>query len=337
MMGRARSAWPSIGLFLLLAFVPLLAQAFNQAYYITFLSRVLVFGLAAMSLNLLVGFGGMTSLGHAAFLGVGAYGIGLLMQHGVSNGFVHFAAVMVLGAVTALLIGAICLRTGGLAFIMLTLAFAQLLFFIGTGLKQYGGDDGFSFRGRSDFGPLGSLSSEVSLYYFILAWLAFAALVRTRLVESRFGMALRGIKGNEARMTSIGLHAYRYKLVAFVISGTLCAVAGALLANLAQFVSPSYAQWSRSAELLLMVLLGGMASVLGPLAGAAAFLILEEVLGQFTSHWQAPMGIVLMLTVLYARNGLTDIGGLVTGLWRRFRFSSKPIPENSLPTAGEAP
>ena len=314
---RWSSLFPAILVFSLLALAPLVAHWLNQGYYITFLSRVMVFGLAALSLNLLVGFGGLTSLGHAAFMGLGAYAVGLLMHHGVTNGYVHFLLVLCLGAFGALCIGAICLRTNGLAFIMLTLAFAQLLFFIGTGLKQYGGDDGFSFRGRSQFGILGKLDSEVTLFYFILAWLALGTYVIHRVTGSRFGASLRGIKSNEARMVSIGLDPYRYKLVAFVIAGTLCSVAGGLMANLAQFVSPAYTHWSRSAELLLMVLLGGMSTLVGPIIGAAFFLILEEVLGQWTSHWQAPMGLALMLIVMFARQGLSDLPGLLTRVIRK--------------------
>lgn len=290
-----------------LALVPALAAAIDEPYYLTFVSRVMIFGLAALSLNLVLGFGGMTSLGHAAFLGIGAYTVGLLMHHGVSNGFVHFAAVMALGALASLLIGAVCLRTGGLSFIMLTLASAQLLYFVGSGLRQYGGDDGFSFRGNSEFFAGLPLSDDVVLYYFILAWLAAATWLVHRIVHSRFGLALRGIKSNPARSGSIGLHAYRYQLVAFVISGTICAIAGALLANLAQFVSPSYMHWSRSAEMLLMVLLGGLASVGGPLLGAAAYLLLEEGLGLLTPHWQAPMGLILVVIVMFARNGLAEL------------------------------
>ncbi len=306
-MRRVSSLHSAFALFVVLALVPPIALALHQPYYLTFLSRVMVFGLAALSLNLILGFGGMTSLGHAAFLGVGAYTVGLLIQNGITNGLVHFAAAIALGAIAALVIGAVCLRTGGLSFIMLTLASAQLLYFITTGLKQYGGDDGFSFRGRSDFGAWLPLGDDAVLYWFILAWLALATLILHRTVHSGFGLALRGIRSNEGRIASVGLHAYRYKLAAFVMSGTICAVAGALLANVAQFVSPSYMHWSRSAELLLMVLLGGMASVLGPLAGAAAFMFLEEALGHLTIHWPLLMGLILVLVVLYARNGLAEL------------------------------
>jgi branched-chain amino acid transport system permease protein len=284
--------------------------ALGQPFYLTFMSRVMVFGLAAMGLNLVLGFGGMTSLGHAAFVGLGAYTVGLMMQWGVSDGFAHFAAVLLVGALASLAIGAVCLRTGGLSFIMLTLAFAQLLYFIFTGLKQYGGDDGFSFRGRSQFFGLPLLDGEVPLYYFILGWLVLAAVLLQRIVRSRFGMALQGIRSNEARAASIGLNTFRYKLAAFVISGVICAVAGGLLANLSQFVSPAYMHWSRSAELLLMVLLGGVSTVLGPLAGAVLLLFLEEGLSHLTQHWQAPMGIILVLVVMFARNGLADLARL---------------------------
>jgi branched-chain amino acid transport system permease protein len=295
-----------------LALVPPLATALHQTYYLAFLSRVMVFGLAAVSLNLILGFGGMTSLGHAAFLGVGAYTVGLCVQNGVTNGYLHFAAAIAFGALAALVIGAVCLRGAGLSFIMLTLASAQLLYFVATGMKQYGGDDGFSFRGHSDFGSWLPLGDDATLYWFILCWLALATLIVHRTVHSRFGLALRGIRGNEVRSATIGLHAYRYKLAAFVLSGALCSVAGALLANLAQFVSPSYMHWGRSAELLLMALLGGMASVLGPLAGAAVFMILEEGLGAVTTHWPALMGLFLVVVVLCARNGLA---GLLARPW----------------------
>ncbi|MDB6000456.1 MAG: branched-chain amino acid transporter permease, partial [Rhizobacter sp.] len=308
---------------------PLLAQAAGQPYYVTFMSRVLIFGMAALSLNLLLGFGGLTSLGHSAFLGLGAYTVGLMVQAGVSNGFLHIAALLAVGTLAAFAIGALCLRTSGLSFIMLTLAFAQLLYFVGSGLKAYGGDDGFSFRGRSQFGSAFSLADDTTLYYAILACLLVSALVVSRLVDSRFGMALRGTKSNLRRIESIGLHAYRYQLTAFVISGVMCTVAGGLLANLTQFVSPAYMHWARSADLLIMALLGGMGSVLGPVVGAAALLLLEEGLGALTQHWQAPLGIILILIVMFARNGLSEMGEVFMRAARRLlgtRLESTPHP-----------
>jgi branched-chain amino acid transport system permease protein len=306
---------PLLWLVVVLLVLPPLAHALDAGFYVSFATRVMIFGMAALSLNLVLGFGGMTSLGHAAFMGIGAYTVGLMMFHGVSNGYAHFAAAIALGAFASLVIGALCLRTGGLSFIMLTLASAQLLYFVGSGLKQYGGDDGFSFKGRSDFGALLPLNTPDALYFFVLAWLVLTAWIVRRVVNSRFGIALRGIKSNEARAQSIGVHAYRYRLAAFVLAGTFSSISGALLANLSQFVSPAYMHWSRSAELLLMVLLGGMSSVIGPVVGAAAFLLLEEGLGHLTKHWQAAMGLMLVVIVMYARNGLGDLGRL----FRRLR------------------
>jgi branched-chain amino acid transport system permease protein len=306
---------PLLLLAALLLLLPAAAMLAGQSYYITFATRVLVFAIAALSLNLVLGFGGMTSLGHAAFMGIGAYTVGLLVQNGITNGWMHFAAAIFAGAALALVVGAVCLRTSGLSFIMLTLAFAQLLFFVASGLKQYGGDDGFSFRGNSDFGPWLQLDKPLAMYLFVLAWLGFSAWLVRRVVESRFGTALRAIKSNEARAASVGLPAYRYKLVAFVLAGSLCAVSGALLANLTQFVSPAYLHWSRSAELLLMVLLGGMGGVVGPVVGAAALLVMEETLAAWIPHWQAAMGLLLVAAVMFARNGLAD----ARLLWQRMR------------------
>lgn len=311
MMRRSLLRDPSLWFFAVLAIFPIAAAAFDQSYYLGFMSRVMVFGIAALGLNLVLGFGGMVSLGHAAFVGVGAYAVGLCMHHGVGNGWIHFGLAIGAGALSSLLIGALCLRTGGISFIMLTLAFAQLLFFLGLGLKQYGGDDGFSFRGHSEFFPWLQLGDERVMYWVILACLALSVLVVGRASRSGFGLALRGVKSNEERAQSIGLHTYRHKLAAFVLSGTVCALSGALLANLMQFVSPSYMHFSRSAELLLMILLGGISSLLGPLVGAAAFIVLEESLGQMTPHWQAPMGLALVLIVLFARNGLSELAGAV--------------------------
>ncbi|NDG42385.1 MAG: branched-chain amino acid ABC transporter permease [Betaproteobacteria bacterium] len=305
-MSRLRD--PLVWLVLVLLILPAMAQTLDGGFYVTFVTRIMILGMAAVSLNLVLGFGGMTSLGHAAFMGIGAFTVGLMMESGVHNGYLHFAAAIALGSLASLVIGAICLRTSGLSFIMLTLASAQLLYFVGSGLKQYGGDDGFSFKGRSDFGALLPLDSATALYFFVLAWLVLTAWIVRRVVNSRFGIALRGIKSNEARAISIGVHAYRYRLAAFVLAGALASVSGALLANLSQFVSPAYMHWSRSAELLLMVMLGGMSTVIGPLVGAAAFLLLEEGLGTLTKHWQAIMGLVLVVIVMYARNGLGDLG-----------------------------
>jgi branched-chain amino acid transport system permease protein len=275
----------------------------GQPFYVALVSRVMIFGIAALSLNLLVGFGGMVSFGHAAFLGVGAYVVGIAVANGVTAGIVHLALVVAVSALVALAIGAVCLRTSGLHFLMITLAFAQLVYFIAIGLKQYGGDDGFSFSGRSDFGAWLNLGRPVVFYYFVWAVLVACLILIYRLVNSRFGLALQGARLNERRARALGLPVYRYRLTAFVIAGTICGIAGGLLANLTQFASPDYMSWAQSGDLLVMVIAGGISSVVGPLVGALLYLLFQDVLSAYTSHWPAIIGPALVLLVLFARAG----------------------------------
>jgi branched-chain amino acid transport system permease protein len=299
--------WLAVLSMLALALVPSITAALHQPFYVDLVARMMIFAIAAVSLNLILGFGGMVSFGHAAFMGLGAYVVGLAMANGFSNGWAQLALVVAVAAVAGFFIGAVCLRTNGLYFIMITLAFAQFLYFVGVGLKRYGGDDGFTFRGHSDFGAALSLDDDATLYYVIWAVLALTLILVGRFVRSRFGMALRGTRSNERRMRSLGLPTYRYQLAAFVISGVICALAGALLANLTQFVSPAYMHWTRSGELLIMVIMGGMASVFGPVLGATMFLLLEEVLSSLTEHWQVILGPILILIVLFAQGGLARL------------------------------
>ncbi len=287
-----------------LALVPAGAAAWHQPFYVELMSRIMIFAIAGVSLNLIVGFGGMVSFGHAAFLGLGAYAVGLSIYHGATGGALHLALVLATTGSFAALMGALCLRTGGLYFIMITLAFAQFLFFVGVGLRQYGGDDGFTFRGGSYFAPWLDLGNRVTLYYVIWGALALCLLLVYRLVHSRFGVALQAARSNERRVTTLGLPAYRYRLVAFVIAGMMCGVAGGLLANLAHFVSPAYMSWTRSGEILVIVIAGGLSSVFGPVPGAIVYLLLEEILSGYTEHWQVLLGPLLILLVLFARQGL---------------------------------
>ena len=302
-----REAGVSLVFMLGLALLPPVTALLHQPFYVDLMARVMIFAIAAVSLNLILGFGGMVSLGHAAFLGLGAYVVGLSIANGLANGFAQLALVVAVAAAVALVIGAICLRTSGLYFIMITLALAQLLYFVGVGLKQYGGDDGFAFRGHSYFGAALPLANDTVLYYLIWAVLAGSLLLIDRIVRSRFGMALQGTRVNERRMRSLGLPTYRYRLAAFVIAGVLCALAGALLANLTQFVSPAYMHWTRSGELLIMVIMGGTASVFGPVLGATVYLLLEETLSSATEHWQAILGPILILVVFFGRGGLARL------------------------------
>ncbi len=287
-----------------LALVPAAAMAADAPFYVGLVSRIMVFAIAAVSLDLILGYGGLVSFGHAAYLGIGAYAVGILSYHGIDNGFVHFAVALSAAAGVALVIGFVSLRTSGVYFIMITLAFGQMVYFLGVSLNQYGGDDGLNIARHSAFGTALDLDQPVVLYYFVLAWLLLFLWLGGRIVRSRFGVLLQGVRSNERRMIALGFPTFRYKLTAFVIAGAACGVAGALFANLTLFVSPSIMHWTRSGEILMMVILGGIGSLIGPVFGAAAYLILESVLSRLTEHWQAVLGPLLILVVLFSKSGL---------------------------------
>ena len=298
---RARIA--TVLLFAALALVPVYAGLFDQPFYLTLFARVMIFALAAVSLDFVLGYGGLVSFGHAAYLGVGAYAVGILAYHGIDSVPVQWGAAILASAVVALFIGAISLRTTGMYFIMITLAFAQMLFYLAVSLKAYGGDDGLPIARRGTLGPI-DLRSDTQLYYLILVLLALAVYLGHRVVGSRFGRVLEGAKWNERRVVALGIAPYRYRLVAFVLSGTVCGLAGALLATLTNFVSPSYMAWTRSGEIIVMVVLGGMSTLTGPVVGAVVLLVLEEILATLTIHWMLILGPILVLVVLFARRGL---------------------------------
>jgi branched-chain amino acid transport system permease protein len=313
----SRRGLVTLGTLALLALVPALALAVGQPFYIDLFTRVMVFAIAAASLDLILGYGGMVSFGHAAYLGIGAYAVAILSFHGVGNGVIHLAAAILASGLAALAIGFVSLRTSGVHFIMITLAFAQMLYFLAESLNLYGGDDGLNIARPSGFGGALDLGNPVERYYFVLAWLIAFLYLGWRLVNSRFGLLLQGAKSNERRMTAIGFPTFRYKLAAFVIAGMACGIAGALYANAVLFVSPAMMHWTRSGEIMMMVILGGMASLTGPVLGAALYLILESVLPRLTEHWPAILGPILVLVVLFSKSGL--LGLLADGLKRRSR------------------
>jgi branched-chain amino acid transport system permease protein len=293
-----------------LAMVPPVAASIGEPFYIQVFARVMIFAIAALSLDFILGYGGLVSFGHAAYLGIGAYAVGILSFHGVTNGFLHFAAAIGASAAAAALIGAVSLRTSGVYFIMITLAFAQMAFYLAVGLREYGGDDGLSIARPSDFGGAVDLAEPWTLYYVVLGFLALFVWLGGRAVRSRFGMVLQGIRANERRMIALGFPTFRYKLAAFVIAGSVCGVGGALFANLTLFVSPSMLHWTRSGELLMMVILGGIGTLIGPVFGAAAYLLLESVLSRWTEHWPALLGPLLIVIVLGSRSGLLGLLGI---------------------------
>lgn len=300
---RSRRAVAATVLVLVLALVPVVALAMDQAFYITLAGRIVVFALGACALNLVLGYGGLVSFGHALYVGLGAYVVGIMAFDGVTNGWVHLAVTLVLCGAVAWITGLICLRCQGIGFIMITLAFAQMFYFLGVSLKQYGGDDGMQVAARSDFAPL-SIESNTALYYFALALLLVTLYLSWRMVHARFGRVLRATKSNARRMRVLGFPILRYQVTAYVISGCLCGVAGLLLANLTRYASPAYAYWTVSGDLVVMVMLGGIATILGPVVGAAVYVILETVVSGYTEHWMVITGPVIVLIALLARRGI---------------------------------
>ena len=308
------------GLLLGLAFLawPAVAVGFGLEWTLDIAARILIYALAASALNLVLGYGGLVSFGHAAFFGAGAYVVAILAYHdfllgpialfgleipGTGNAWIAFPLAVLVAGLLALAIGALCLRTSGLYFIMITLAFAQMIYYLFISLPDYGGEDGLSLFARSELWPL-DLGDDLSFYYLCLGLLFLALAGKAAVVRSRFGWALMGIRDNERRMTALGLPPYRYKLVAFALSGAVTGLAGALIANLTEFVSPAFLSWPLSGEFLIIVILGGMGRLYGPLLGATAFLLLEFWLKEWTEHWQLALGPILVLIVLYARGGL---------------------------------
>jgi branched-chain amino acid transport system permease protein len=303
---RARTLVLAACVLLLLA-VPPMATALGQLYYIDLIRRVMIFAIAAVSLNLILGYGGLVSFGHAAYLGVGGYSVGILAFYGVHNGWLQWSLAIFASALVALVIGAISVRTRGIYFIMITLAFTQMLYYLGISVEEYGGDDGMRLKVKSQFSGLIDLNDPVASYYLALALLLGVIYLVNRLVNSRFGMVLRAAKSNEARSRAIGFSPYPYHLAAFVISGALCGLAGALLANHTAYITPAFMDWTRSGEIMFMVILGGMATAPGPALGAFALLVVEDLLAGLTQHWQVILGPLLVLCVLFFRRGLAGL------------------------------
>jgi len=301
--------------------LPALASMADEPYLVTLFSRILIYALAAVSLDLMLGFGGMVSLGHAAFFGIGAYVVVILSFHAVEgtalltwplqldghqSALVVWPIAVLLAAAAAAVIGALSLRTSGMHFIMITLAFAQMLYYFFVSLEAYGGDDGLSLFSRNT-APGIDLGDERQFYYLCLAALAAFLFFSWRLVHSRFGMVIRGCRENERRMKSLGFATFRYRLVCFVIAGAGAGLAGALIANQTEYVSPGLMHWTRSGEILVMVLLGGMGTLFGPVLGAATLLLVEELLSIYTEHWMVYLGPFLILVVLFAKRGIYGV------------------------------
>jgi branched-chain amino acid transport system permease protein len=291
-------------LLLLLAVAPFVLQAIEQPFYLDLLSRALIFAIAVVSLNLILGYGGMVSLGHAAYIGIGAYSVGIASYYDYYSGWLHLALALGASGLFALITGAISLRTKGVYFIMITMAFSQMAFFIFLSLEEYGADDGLVIYARSEFPEWINMDSAIGLYYWIFAVLLLALFFIHRLINARFGRVIVGSRFNEQRMQALGFNTYRYRLVCYVLSAMLCSLAGMLLGNFAGFISPDMMSWARSGELIFMVIIGGAATLFGPLVGTIAFVLLEEFLSAITVYWHLIFGLLLVALVLYGKGGI---------------------------------
>lgn len=304
-------------LFGALALAPAAAIAAGSGYVLDLVTRVMIFAIAACAVDLLLGYAGLVTFGQAAFIGLGAYAVGILAKHGINEALVSLPAALAASALFALATGIVCLRTKGVYFIMITLAFGQMAFFTASSLAPYGGDDGLTIAARNVVAGARLFDRPLAFYYVVLACLLAVFLFCRALVSSRFGRVLRGAKENPVRMTTLGFEVYRFQLALYVIAGMLSGLSGFLLANATEFVSPAYMSWQRSGELIIMTLLGGIGTLYGAIIGAAAFLLLEEWLSTLTEHWKAIFGPLLVLTVVFVRGGLIGVAAALARRWRR--------------------
>ena len=303
---KARFVLPLVLLVALAAF-PLVAPLFGMEFYIGFVRRVLIMALAAASLNFILGFGGMVALGHAGFIGVGAYTVVAFADAGVMSAWVLWPMAALVAGLVAALIGTVALRTRGVYFIMTTLAFAQMLYFVAVSLRKYGGDDGYTLPSRPALGLGIDLGNESTFYWVVLVLVALALAWMHRATRSRFGHALMGIRDNETRMRALGYPVFRIQLVAFAIAGAVAGLAGALLAGGNGFISPGAMHWTQSATLVVMVVIGGLGRSWGGPVGAAVWLLLEEVLKQYSEYWHLPLGLLLIAVALWAPKGISAL------------------------------
>ena len=315
MLSFSKNRWLNLIVLASTGIIPLLFYAAGQTFYLDLATRLVCLAIAAISLNLILGYGGMVSFGHAVFIGIGAYAVGIPAHHATNgefeliatyNGFFHILLAVVLSALFALVTGAISLRTKGIHFIMITMAFGQMIFFFLVSLEAYGGDDGLTIDIRSELPPL-NLDNAIQMFLVCYVVMLLVVFALYKIVNSRFGMVLQGAKDNEERMRAIGFDTFKYRLTAYVIAGALCGLSGALLGNFTTFISPEMIDWTRSGELIFMVLLGGSGTLVGPIIGAAVFVVVEEVLSSFTIYWHLPFGIMLILSVMFARKGLLSL------------------------------
>lgn len=303
---RGRLLLPVL-LFAALALAPLAAELGMPAAWLRLLTRAMIFAIAALSLDLILGVGGLVSFGHAAFLGIGAYVTGIMVTEGYGEALVILPVLLGLCALFAAVTGAVCLRTRGVTFIMITLAFGQMVYFLAQALSAYGGDDGLTLYSKSTVAGFDLFSTRSGLFYCVLAALIGCYVLVRILVASRFGRALRAARENPVRVSVTGFDVTRIRLVAYVISGMLAGLSGFFLANHTDFVSPAFMSWQRSGELIFMAVLGGVGSLHGAIIGAIAYLIAEDALSHLTEHWRVIFGPLIVLFVLFTRGGIVGM------------------------------
>jgi branched-chain amino acid transport system permease protein len=307
----------SVFLLIVFAAFPLVMQATDHLFYVSFASRVMIYAIAATSLNLVLGYGGMISFGHAAFVGTGAYVAAICVAEGLTSAWIGWPIAVGASALAAWLIGAVSLRTRGVYFIMITLAFAQMMFYLVTSMKAYGGDEGLSLQQRASLGF--NLGNELAFYYVVLCLLAATIFLLYKLINSRFGRVVNAIRENETRAAAIGLPVFRYQLTCFVIAGAAAGLAGALLANHGKYVNPNVLHWAQSGTMMIMVILGGVGRLWGGVIGAAVLLGLEHLIADYPIAWLAALapnyqqhanlgvGVVLLTIVLFAPQGIAGL------------------------------
>ncbi|MCK9507199.1 MAG: branched-chain amino acid ABC transporter permease [Pigmentiphaga sp.] len=304
MMDRLKNGvWLIPLLFLVLACIPFIADALGEPFYITFFARVLIYALAACALNIILGFAGLVSFGHALFIGLGCYAVGILGFFDISNGWLQLLAALAVCALVALFVGTVCLRTSGIGFIMITLAFAQMFYFLMVSMTMFGGDDGLNIFMPSDFGFF-ELSGSREVYWATWAVLLLLTIFLFRFRKSPFGLVLRATHLNPRRVNALGYSVFKVQLAAYILSGMITGVAGFLLANLTAFASPSYMSWHMSGELIVMLVIGGLGTVTGPIFGSIIYLVMEEVFKGITQHWMLLMGPLIVIIAMLTRNGV---------------------------------
>lgn len=305
----------------LLILVPCFGYALDEPYYVTLATKVVILAMAGVGLNLVLGYGGLVSFGHAAFFGIGGYVSGIIASHalnyqpimespflieGTTQLLIIWPIVILVSSLFAFLIGWLSLRTTGVYFIMITLAFGQMIYYFAISWPTYGGEDGLSVYLRGNFPGLNTMDG-FTYFGICFAWLMGAIFLTSRLVNSRFGLALQAVRQNDERVSAVGIIPFKIRMTAFVISGAITGLAGALYTDLNQFVDPSVLSWHMSGEIMVFIILGGVARLFGPLVGATVFILLEQVLGSVTEHWQLWLGLILIFVVLFAKGGIMGL------------------------------